>query len=144
MQISGKDWQDLPKPMNLFTTRNATMVNLNTKEILRHYSANTKIVVVQRCITAEKTYYRTESAAAQNLNWAFEASAFGLPNILPNDVAPAVPNSLLNTHSKQLVSPSAANKQKSARHAVSPKAGEERRHSSLGEWKQRLKKLLSK
>lgn len=74
------EWEDLPERMNCFTVRNATMINLNTKKPVRHYSANTKIVVVQKCVTPEKTYYRTESAAYNFLNYAFEAEAFGLPN----------------------------------------------------------------
>lgn len=74
------EWKDLPKPLSCFTVRNATMVNLNTREIIRHYSANTKIVVVQKCVTSDCTYYRTADAAHHYLNYAFEASAFGLPN----------------------------------------------------------------
>lgn len=74
------EWQDLPKPMNCFTVRRATMINLNSGKIVQHYSANTKIVVVQKCITPEKTYYRTRDAEHNYLNYAFEASAFGLPN----------------------------------------------------------------
>lgn len=73
-------WEDLPKPMNCFTARNATMRDLNTNKIIQHYSANTKIVVVQKCVTPVATYYRTESAKLNRLNYAFEASAFGLPN----------------------------------------------------------------
>lgn len=73
-------WTDLPKPKNVFTVRNAVMRNLNTGEIVQHYSANTKIVVVQKCVTPDVTYYRTESARHHFLNYAFEASAFGLPN----------------------------------------------------------------
>lgn len=74
------EWKDLPKPINCFTVRSATMVNLNNGRIVQHYSANTKIVVTQKCVTPEKTYYRTRSAAHHYLNYAFEASAFGLPN----------------------------------------------------------------
>lgn len=73
-------WTDLPKPKNVFTVRNAVMKNLNTGEIIQHYSANTKIVVVQKCVTPDATYYRTETAKHHFLNYAFEASAFGLPN----------------------------------------------------------------
>lgn len=73
-------WKDLPKDLNCFTVRNSTMRNLNTGEIIQYYSANTKIVVVQKCITEKGTYYRTRPAEHQNLNWAFEASALGLPN----------------------------------------------------------------
>ena len=85
--------KDLPKPKNCFTVRNATMINLNTGKVVRHYSANTKIVVVQKCVTPEKTYYRTREAAHHYLNYAFEASAFGLPNeIAPSGPSPKTPN----------------------------------------------------
>ena len=81
-------WQDLPKPLNCFTIRSATMVNLNNGKIVRHYSANTKIVVVQKCVTPNGTYYRTNEAAHHYLNYAFRASAFGLPD----EKAPSVPS----------------------------------------------------
>lgn len=81
-------WEDLPKPLNCFTVRSASMINLNTKEIVRSYAANTKIVVVQKCITPEATYYRTREAEHHYLNYAFKASAFGLPN----EKAPSVPS----------------------------------------------------
>lgn len=73
-------WQNLEKPLSCFTTRSATMRDLNTNKIIQHYSANTKIVVVQKCVTPVATYYRTEPAKLNRLNYAFEASAFGLPN----------------------------------------------------------------
>lgn len=82
------NWQDLPDKKTVFTVRSAVMKNLNTGEIIRHYSRNTRIDVVQKCVTEIGTFYRTRSAEQSNLNWAFEASAFGLPN----DVAPSVPN----------------------------------------------------
>ena len=56
-------WEDLPKPLNCFTVRSATMVNLNTGKIVSNYAANTKIVVVQKCVTENGTYYRTNEAA---------------------------------------------------------------------------------
>ena len=74
------NWQDLPKPLNCFTIRNATMVNLNNGKIVSNYAANTKIVVVQKCVTSKGTYYRTNEAAHHYLNYAFRASAFGLPD----------------------------------------------------------------
>lgn len=83
-------WEDLPKKKTLFTVRNATMRNLNTGEIVQHYATNTHIDVVQKCVTEKATYYRTQSAEHHNLNWAFEASAFGLPN----ELAPSEPSSL--------------------------------------------------
>ena len=81
-------WQDLPEPISCFTIRNACMKNLNTGEIIQYYSANTKIMVVQKCVTPKGTYYRTESAKHNFLNFAFEASAFGLPN----EFAPSAPS----------------------------------------------------
>ena len=82
------NWQDLPDKKTVFTLRSAVMKNLNTGEIIRHYSRNTRIDVVQKCVTEIGTFYRTRSAEQNNLNWAFEASAFGLPN----DVAPSAPS----------------------------------------------------
>lgn len=73
-------WEDLPKPLNCFTVRGTTMVNLNTGKIVSNYAANTKIVVVQKCTTPKGTYYRTSEAARKHLNYAFRASAFGLPD----------------------------------------------------------------
>lgn len=87
-------WKDLPEKLNCFTIRNAAMVNLNTGKIVRHYSANTKIVVVQKCVTPDKTYYRTADACHNYLNYAFEASAFGLPN----ENAPSAPSAKINSH----------------------------------------------
>lgn len=78
------EWQDLPKPINAFTTRNTKMKNLNTGEVIQYYSANTKIVVAQKAVTPSGTFYRTRSAEHHCLNWAFEAAALGLPN----EVAP--------------------------------------------------------
>lgn len=87
-------WQDLPKPLNCFTIRSAVLRNLNTGEIIQHYSANTKIVVVQKCVTESGTYYRTASAEHHYLNFAFEASALGLPNEI---ASPAPSHSFLNS-----------------------------------------------
>lgn len=80
------EWQDLPKPLNCFTVQNTATINLNTKKIVQHYSTNTKIVVVQKCVTEEGTYYRTASAEHHYLNHAFKAVALGLPN----EIAPPV------------------------------------------------------
>lgn len=92
-------WKDLPKPMNCFTVRSARMINLNTGKIVSNYSANTKIVVVQKCVTPNKTYYRTQEAAYHYLNYAFEAAAFGLPNekapSAPSSKSKKTPNSIL-------------------------------------------------
>lgn len=132
------NWQDLPEKKNCFTVRNATMVNLNTGKIIRHYSANTKIVVVQKCVTPEKTYYRTQEAAHHYLNYAFEASAFGLPNEKAPSVPSSKPNSLDTFHldkksATRTLRP--AKKQTSAQKASNPKGGEEKR---LRSWLRRI------
>lgn len=111
------DWQDLPERRNLFTKRNAVMRDLHTKKIIQYYASNTKIAVVQKCNYDGTTYYRTNSAKENGLDWAFEASAFGLPN----DIAPPVhtPSYSLNSHTTK--------KQKSneTQKPESPKGGEE-------------------
>ena len=114
-------WQDLPKKKTVFTVRSATMNNLNNGKIIQHYSSNTRIDVVQKCVTEDNTYYRTESAAYNNLNWAFEASAFGLPN----EAAPSVPHTNLPFNSrKKVIRRPSAKKQKSANKPALPKDGE--------------------
>ena len=110
------DWQDLSDRKNLFTKRNAVMRDLHTKKIVQYYASNTKIAVVQKCNYDGTTYYRTNSAKENGLDWAFEASAFGLRN----DVAPPVhtPSYSLNSHTTK--------KQKSneTQKPESPKGGE--------------------
>lgn len=96
---ANREWQDLPKRLNCFTVRNTTMVDLDTGEIVRHYSTNTKISVVQKCVTPDGTYYRTAESALHGLNHAFKGTAFGLPD----EEAPSVPTRKLsalspNTH----------------------------------------------
>lgn len=81
------NWQPLEKPLSVFTVRNAIMKNLNTGEIVQHYSANTKLVMYEKCVTEIGTFYRTFTAAHHYLNYAFEASALGLPN----EFAPSAP-----------------------------------------------------
>lgn len=126
-------WEDLPKPLNCFTVRSATMVNLNTGKIVSNYAANTKIVVVQKCVTPDGTYYRTSEAEHHYLNYAFRASAFGLPD----EKAPSVPspkkrpNSLnrQSTKSKSVSrTPKPAKKQTSTQKVATPKDGEGKRH----------------
>lgn len=73
-------WQNLPDRKNCFTTRRAVMKDLDTGKTIQVYSANTKIAVTQKCVTTSGTFYRTDSACQNGLNWAFEASALGLPN----------------------------------------------------------------
>lgn len=126
-------WVDLPDKKNCFTVRNATMVNLNTGKIIRHFSANTKIVVVQKCVTPTCTYYRTADAAHHYLNYAFEASAFGLPN----EKAPSEPSVYLSTNSLSNDKPETrtpnkpAEKQKSVQKVVLPEGGEGRRRPNI-------------
>ena len=124
------EWQDLPEKKNLFTVKNTVMINLNTGEIVRHYSTNTKIVVVQKCVTSEKTYYRTYDAYHNYLNYAFEAEAFGLPN----EKAPSAPSakpkpigifSILSTSPASRTHKS-AKKQTSTQKSKAPKDGEEK------------------
>lgn len=122
-------WKDTPKPLNLFTVRNATMRDLETKKIIQYYSANTKISVVQKTQVGDTTYYRTASAKERSLNWAFEASAFGLPN----EKAPSVPLSSFHTIAPYLekVAPALDTKQKSVKKndIVSSKDGEKKRRN---------------
>lgn len=117
-----RNWQDLPKRINAFTIRNATMRDLDTRKIIQYYSANTRISVTQKLVNENGTYYRTESAAKHGLNWAFEASAFGLPD----EKAPSVPS---HTPPKTLKSRStralpATKKQKSVHMTSASKDGE--------------------
>ena len=111
-------WEDLPKPLNCFTVMNTAMVNLNTGKAIRHYSTNTKIVVVQKCVTPECTYYRTSEAEHHYLNYAFKASALGLPN----EKAPSAPSAKSNS------SHTLSNKkQTSVQKVVSSDGGEKKR-----------------
>lgn len=127
-------WEDLSKPLNCFTVRNATMRNLNTGEIIQYYSANTKIVVVQKCVTPTNTYYRTESARHHYLNYAFEASAFGLANEKAPPAHLPYPNKLSGSTSRTPRSTAKNKKQHQA--MVLPKDGETRPQGGL------LKRLL--
>lgn len=126
-------WEDLPKPLNCFTVRNATMVNLNTGKIVNNYSANTKIVVAQKCVTPKGTYYRTREAAYNYLNHAFRASAFGLPD----EKAPSehstnnTPNSSHVKQKKSETRTQPIKKTKIYATFVTPKDGEGRRHKGL-------------
>lgn len=100
------------------------MRNLDNGKIMQYYLANTRIDVVQKCITEDNTYYRTQSAVLNNLNWAFEASAFGLPN----ESAPSAPTFFTppnNSQSRQKASrgPSVT-KQKASKTPALPKDGE--------------------
>ena len=94
-------WEDLEKPLNCFTVMNTMMYDLNTGKCVRHFSTNTKLVMAQKCVTPECTYYRTAEAKKHQSNYAFKASAFGLPN----EEAPSEPSSLLSTADKIKTSP---------------------------------------
>lgn len=124
-------WQDLPERKNLFTVKNTTMINLNTGEIVRHYSTNTKIAVVQKCVTPEKTYYRTYDAVHNYLNYAFEAEAFGLPN----EKAPSAPSVKSNPEKKSATRTRPTEKTNIYATFVSSKGGEGKTH--IG-WLKRL------
>ena len=125
-------WEDLPEKKNCFTVRNATMRDLRSNKIIQYYSANVKIVVVQKCITENNTYYRTRSAAERGLDWAFEASAFGLPNEAAPPAPSLKPNSLgkkSSLHTKPGTRTlSSVKKQTSAQTVVLPEGGEARQH----------------
>ena len=130
------NWVDLPKPLNCFTVRSATMVNLNNGKIVSNYAANTKIVVVQKCVTETGTYYRTSEAEHHYLNYAFRASAFGLPD----EKAPSVPTSSSNslrksTTKKPKSRTTSVKKQTSAKKTANPKDGGEKR---FGSWIKRI------
>lgn len=91
-------WEDLPKKLTTFTVRNATLRNLNTGKIVQNYSSNTRIDVVQKCVTDKGTYYRTSTAEYNNLNHAFSALDLGLPN----ENASSVPKDSSNSKEKVL------------------------------------------
>lgn len=85
--MSNIPWQDIDS-VSAFTKRNTTMRNILTKEIIQYYSANTKLTMVQKANYGGTTYYRTASARDKDLDWGFEATAFGLPN----EAAPSAPS----------------------------------------------------
>lgn len=116
------EWENLQGRMNCFTVRNATMVDLKTRKPVRCYSANTRITIVQKCVTDKGTLYRTAYAKENGLDWAFKASAFGLPD----EKAPSVPSvsplsktKPVNSHTK-----SGTKKQKVVQNKAEPKDGE--------------------
>ena len=120
-------WQDLPKRESYFTVRNALMIDLDNQQVVQYYSANTKIVVVQKCVIKEGTFYRTESAKNKGLNWAFRASAFGLPDERAPSVHSSSPDSLYSKNQKPVTrTPKPAIKQTSSQKVALPKDGEAR------------------
>ena len=110
-------WKDLPKRLNCFTVRNARMVNLDTGKIVSNFAANTKIAVVQKCVTPTKTWYRTQEAAHHQLNYAFEASAFGLPN----EKAPSAPSSKVNSLNKSTTNKNSKSRKPSSTNKIKKK-----------------------
>ena len=121
------NWVDLPKPLNCFTVRSATMVNLNTGKIVSNYAANTKIVVVQKCVTEKGTYYRTNEAAHHYLNYAFKASDFGLPNeVAPSAPSVSFPPNSLSSNKPETRTHKPAKKQTPAKKVASSKGGEKK------------------
>lgn len=133
-------WQDLAEKKNLFTVKNTVMTNLDTGKTVQHYATNTKIVVVQKCVTPEKTYYRTSDAAHNHLNYAFEAEAFGLSN----EKAPSVHCTLpgRSTPQKEHTHPGA--KQKPSQKEQPPKDGERTRPRFSTIIKRRLRGVFHK
>lgn len=127
------EWIDLPDRKSCFTARNTAMIDLDKDKVIQYYSANTKIAVVQKCVTAKGTFYRTETAKERGLNWAFKATALGLPN----EKAPSVPTTIsLNNISEPVTrTPNPAKKQKEAKTVASPKDGETKQRRS---WINRL------
>lgn len=121
---TNKDWQDLPKPLNLFTARNAEKIDLKTGEKLMYYTSGTKIVVTQKCNLPGKTYYRTAEAAQKGVNHVFEATAFGLPNELA-PLAPAI------SPRQEGSAPPLAEKQTENGYVSLPESGEARRRHGL-------------
>lgn len=122
--LTVKDWEDLPRPLNCFTVRSVTLRNLDTGGIIRYYSANTKIVVVQKCVRPEGTYYRTAAAAERGRNYAFPASAFGLQD----EVAPLehIANNSQSKPEQKGTHTNSGKKHTVAKKPHAPKNGEER------------------
>lgn len=116
-------WEKLPKRINAFTVRSAVAADLDTGDIIQHYSSNTRITLTERCITPQGTYYRTDSMSKHGLNWAFEASAFGLPNELAPPVPSTTPNSLKPVSPRR----TALQNKKISKKASAPKGGEEKK-----------------
>ena len=117
------EWIDLPERKNCFTTRNAVLYDMDSDEIIQYYSANTKIVVVQGCATDRGTFYRTESAVKADKNFAFEATALGLPT----EIAPPSSHYKLQSTLDSALSPEAeqsSKKQITVAHTKSPSGGE--------------------
>lgn len=128
-------WQDLPERKNYFTVKNTAMINLNTGKVVRQYCTNTKIAVVQKCVTPGKTYYRTQDAAYHYLNYAFEAEAFGLPNEKAPSAHTNEPKSSFNNDKPATRTHKPDKKQTSTQQVVFPNDGGARRPKN---WIKRL------
>ena len=128
------NWKDLEKGKDVFTIRNATMVDLRSKKIVQCYSANTKIRVIQKTIFNNHTYYRTETAKRNGLDWAFRASAFGLPDDkAPSAPKPEVLSLTSSTNSEKPVVRTlkpVVKQQKLTKKVASSEDGEKKRHHS--------------
>lgn len=123
-------WEKLPNRLNAFTVRSAMMADLETGDIIQHYSSNTRITLTEKCVTETGTYYRTASASRQGLNWAFEATAFGLPNDIAPSALPTPPDSF----SRVAIALNGDNKtQKIIQNSSTPKGGEEKGRKKLWE-----------
>jgi hypothetical protein len=114
-------WEDLPARKNCFTVRSAALYDLSKNHVVRYYLANTKIQVVQKTTANGVTFYRTETAAHNGLDWAFRASAFGLPD----DYAPSAhPKKKIDSLSHSVISltPKSATSTSVKKQTVNPKA----------------------
>ena len=127
------EWKDLPKPLNAFTVRNATMINLNNWKPVQYYSANTRITLVQKAVTPKGTFYRTSSAEQNFLNYAFKASAFGLPDEYAPPVLPT--KSKKDGHAAPL-----SNKTKNSPNLAKAKGGEPKKNK----FKRLVKKVFGR
>lgn len=126
------EWIDLPVKKSCFTARNTAMIDLDKNRVVQYYSANTKIAVTQKCVTAKGTFYRTEPAKEKGLNWAFKATALGLPD----KKAPLAPSlSPLGKTKSATRTPEPTQKQKTVQESALPKSGEVRHKTS---WLKRL------
>lgn len=96
-------WEDLPKRYGLFTKRSAKLISLSNGATIQHYNANTKINVVQCAMIDGVKYFRTESAAIQDLDRVFRADVFELPPELAS--LEPFENSLSNNSSRVLAEP---------------------------------------
>lgn len=131
-------WKDLEKRLGLFTTRNAVMLDLDNGSKIQYYSVNTKINLVQETELDGVRYFRTESAATQNLNWAFKASDFGLPELKVASLEPSRKPSIKFSPDTKLFHTNSSNK-KSSKTVKPPKSeeviSEDRKHSILSAFK---------